>query len=97
MTDAVRESVDFAIVTALEEEQNAIHALPDLRRAPPIAEDARVYYRSDLPVILSNGQPRMYRAATLSLTGIGRVNGATATADAAQYPTVSVVWNATRS
>ena len=76
------ESVDFVIVTALEEERNALHTLlPELRRAPPIADDTRVYYRCDLPVTLSNGQRGIYRLATLSLTGMGRVNAATATAD----------------
>jgi nucleoside phosphorylase len=83
MREAVAEIVDFVIVTALEEERNALHALlPRLRRVPPMTDDTRVYYRSDLPVTFSDSQRGIYRLATLSLTGMGRVNAATATADA---------------
>ncbi|HEX8199649.1 MAG TPA: NACHT domain-containing protein, partial [Isosphaeraceae bacterium] len=83
MSDAPPEAVDFVILTALEEERDALHALlPDVRRLPPGEEDSRVYYRSDLPVTLADGRRGVYRLATLSLAKMGRVNAATATADA---------------
>ncbi len=83
MSDALPESVDFVIVTALEEERDALHVLlPDIRRLPPGAEDPRVYHRCDLHVTFSDGQRGIYRLATLSLAKMGRLNAATATADA---------------
>jgi nucleoside phosphorylase len=83
MSDTLPETVDFVILTALEEERDALHALlPDLQRLPPGEEDTRVYDRCDLPVTFSDGRRGVYRLATLSLAKMGRLNAATATADA---------------
>jgi nucleoside phosphorylase len=83
MSDGQSEIVDFVIVTALEEERDALHALlPDLRRLDPSEHDTRVYFGCDLPVTFPGGRSGTYRVATLSLAKMGRVNAATATADA---------------
>src|SRR5262249_44231125 len=47
--------VDFVIVTALEEERDAVLAkLPVPRQVPPTADDIRVYFAADLPVTFSD-------------------------------------------
>jgi nucleoside phosphorylase len=76
-------TADFVIMTALEEERDALHALlPGLWRVSPGEEDTRVYYRADLPVTFPGGEVGTYRIATLSLAQMGQVNAATAAADA---------------
>ncbi len=73
---------DFVIVTALEEEREAmLRHLPGHRRLPPTAEDVRVYYQAELPVILSGGETGAYQLVVVQLLGMGRVQAATATAD----------------
>jgi nucleoside phosphorylase len=75
--------VDFVIVTALEEEREAmLRKLPRRRKLPPSAADIHVYYSANLPVTFSNGTTGSYRVIVLSLPGMGRVQAATATSDA---------------
>lgn len=76
-------SIDFVIITALQEELDALLAkLPSPQRLPPTEEDVRVYYQVDLPITLSDGVTGAYRLVLLSLLGMGRVQAASATTDA---------------
>jgi nucleoside phosphorylase len=80
---AEQRPVDFVIVTALEEEREAVlRKLPGYRRHDPSAEDIRFYYSADVPVTAPGGAKGAYRVVVLSLLGMGRVQAATATADA---------------
>jgi len=64
-------SVDFVIITALDEERDAVAAkLPDCRRLAPSEDDIRVYYRSDLPVTFANGATATYSVILTSLTNM---------------------------
>lgn len=75
--------VDFVIVTALDEEREAVlKKLPGYRRHDPSSADIRVYYSADVPVTTASGTKGSYRVVVLSLLGMGRVQAATATADA---------------
>ena len=57
-------SVDFVIITALKEEQEAILTkLPPVQRLPPTDDDVHVYYRIELPVTLSDGTSGTYTVA----------------------------------
>jgi hypothetical protein len=74
---------DFVIVTALEEERDAVLAkLPIPRRLAPSGDDVRVYFWSNLPVAFPDGSTGTYRVIVMPLLGMGRVQAATATADA---------------
>jgi nucleoside phosphorylase len=75
--------IDFVIVTALEEEREAVlRKLPFAKQLPPSDEDIRVYYHSKLPVHLSDGSLGDYDLIVLSLLNMGRVEASTATSDA---------------
>lgn len=77
------ESVDFVIVTALEEERDAILSkLPDHKRQPQTEDDIRVYYSSIIEVPSSNNPEGIYRIIVMPLLGMGRVQATVATADA---------------
>jgi nucleoside phosphorylase len=76
-------AVDFVIVTALEEEREAVlRKLPGNHRHDPSTEGIRFYYSADVPVTLPSGTQSTYRVIVLSLLGMGRVQAATATSDA---------------
>jgi nucleoside phosphorylase len=76
-------SIDIVIVTALEEEREAVlRKLPRHRRQNPTGNDIHIYYTANLHVKLPNGIAGSYRVAVLSLVNIGRVQAATATNDA---------------
>jgi nucleoside phosphorylase len=82
-TNQLQPRVDFVIVTALEEERDAVlNKLPDPQRLAPSEEDVRVYYQSDLPVTFPNGARGTYRIVVMPLLGMGRLQAATATSDA---------------
>jgi len=72
-----RNRVHFLIVTALDEEREAVLAHLKLNRSPPSADDIRVYFRGEVDA----GRAR-YDVALVSLIGMGRVDAATATSDA---------------
>lgn len=75
--------VDFLIVTALEEERDALLSkLPGYRKLPPSDEDVRVYYSANLPVTFADGAPGVYRLIVIPLLNMGRVQAAAATSDA---------------
>lgn len=76
-------TADFVIITALEEEREAVlRKLPGYQRHDPSHDGIRVYYSADLPVILPSGAQGSYRVIVLSLLSMGRVQAATATSDA---------------
>ncbi|HRI65660.1 MAG TPA: 5'-methylthioadenosine/S-adenosylhomocysteine nucleosidase [Polyangium sp.] len=74
------ERVDFLLVTALPEERDALLGqLPDYVRVPPQRDDIYVYFSADVATTDGAG---FYRTVVMPLLGMGRVNAATATADA---------------
>lgn len=75
--------VDFIIITALKEEQKALLAkLPPVQRLPPTDDDVHVYYRTELPVTLSDGTSGTYTLILLSIMGMTREKAALFTTDA---------------
>ncbi len=76
-------TVDVVIVTALEEERDAVRArLPNCRQVAPTTDDVRVYYRSDLSVTFPDGKPGTYSIVLTSLATMGRVQATATTGDA---------------
>jgi nucleoside phosphorylase len=75
--------VDFVIVTALEEERDAVLAkLPDHRKLPPSETDHRVYFQAELPATFADGSTCTYNVVALTLPGMGRLEAANAAGDA---------------
>lgn len=78
-----QQPVDFVIITALEEERDAVLSkLPDHRKVRPSQEDVRVYFMSDLPAAYPDGEGVTYQVVVMLLPGMGRVNAMAATSDA---------------
>lgn len=76
-------TADVVIVTALEEERDAIlRYLPRYRQQPPKESDIHIYYTAYVPVEFTNNTSGKYKVAVLSLVNMGRVQAATATTDA---------------
>lgn len=74
---------DFLIVTALEEERDAIlNKLPNYKQLPPSEESVRFYYSADISTRFSNGTVDIYTVAVVMLLNMGRVEAAIATGDA---------------
>ena len=64
--------IDFLIVTALEEERDAVlDAFPELALLPPSAEDVRRYYLGNLPYSRMDGTSSVYRLALVLLLDYG--------------------------
>ena len=77
--------VDFVLVTALVEEQDAVLSkLPGYRKLPPTRENIRTYFQADLPVTFPDNSTGSYRVIVVCLLGMGRVQAVIATADAIQ-------------
>jgi nucleoside phosphorylase len=75
--------VDFVIVTALEEERDAVLSkLPGYRKLPPTAHDVRVYFHAELPVVYSDETKFSYSIVVVCLPGMGRVEAVNTTKDA---------------
>jgi nucleoside phosphorylase len=75
--------VDVVIITALEEEREAVlRKLPGRRRVTPTRDDIQIYYSARLPVKIPNKPDSAYRIVVMSLVNMGRVPAATATTDA---------------
>ncbi len=75
--------IDFVLVTALEEERDAIlDKLPGYRKLSPVKNDIRIYFQAELPVIFPGGEAGAYRVIVMPLLGMGRVQAAAATKDA---------------
>ena len=71
------DTADFVIITALEEERDAVlDKLPDPERHAP-SGDIRIYYTANLST-----KNETYRIAVVSLIGMGRLEAANATNDA---------------
>jgi predicted ATPase/nucleoside phosphorylase len=82
-TQYTERPVDFVIVTALEEERDAVLAkLPGYRRLPPSEHDIRIYYEASLPTAFPDGNTGIYRIIIMPLLGMGRLQAANATTDA---------------
>ena len=78
-----RMRVDFVIVTALEEERDAVLSkLPGWLKLPPTGHDVRVYFHAQLPVLYSDGTKSSYSIIVVCLPGMGRVEGVNTTKDA---------------
>src|ERR1051326_2865767 len=83
--------VDFVIVTALEEERDAVLSkLTSWRKLPPTREDVLVYFDAKLPVY-ADGRKTFYRIIILCLSGMGRVEAVTAAKDAINHWTPGYV------
>jgi len=66
--------VDFVIITALEEERDAVlNKLPKYEKVAPSETDIRVYFRALLPVTYPDGSAHSYSIIVLCLLGMGRV------------------------
>jgi nucleoside phosphorylase len=77
------QSVDFVIVTALEEERDALlNKLPAPRKTNPSEDDIRLYYSADLAVTFDEGNSGTYSVVVMCLPAMGRVQATSATADA---------------
>jgi len=77
------QAIDFVLVTALPEERDAVlNRLPGYRKLPPSVADIRNYFQAELPVTFPDNSTGIYRVIILSLLGMGRVQAATAAADA---------------
>jgi nucleoside phosphorylase len=77
------EQVDFVIITALEEERDAMLAkLPGYRRLNPTNDDIRTYYKASVEANFAEGEPVTYSIMLTSLLGMGRVQATMATSDA---------------
>jgi nucleoside phosphorylase len=80
---ASHSEVDFLIVTALEEEREAVLSkLSNCRRLDPSGDDIRIYYSSELTTALPEGSTGIYEIVVMSLLGKGRTEATTATTDA---------------
>lgn len=73
-------SADIVIITALEEERDAVlRKLPNRRRQKPSADDVHVYYTCNLPVKFPNRTSGTYRIVVTSLVQMGPTQAATTT------------------
>jgi nucleoside phosphorylase len=80
---ATEQRVDFVIITALEEERDAMLAkLPGYRRLNPTNDDIRTYYKASVEANFAEGEPVTYSIMLTSLLGMGRVQATMATSDA---------------
>ena len=76
--NSVISKADVVIITALEEEREAVlEKLPNARRHPLGEQDIHVYYEAT--ITSQNPPTRTYKVVVLSLLGMGRVNAANAT------------------
>jgi nucleoside phosphorylase len=83
MSSTVKPPVDFLIVTALEEERDAVLLqLPGYTTPPPSTDDVRYYYTAAVDATFSDGTACMYNVALVSLANMGRVQAATTASDA---------------
>jgi nucleoside phosphorylase len=74
---------DFVIVTALEEERDAVLSLtPSARKINPSPEDVRVYYVDDVSTQFPDGSSGTYKVVITCQLGMGRVEAAGCVGDA---------------
>jgi nucleoside phosphorylase len=79
--DSAAVAIDFVIITALEEEFDAVCALLTVERLPPSPEDTRTYFSSSLDVDFPGGLKGTYSLILMCLHSMGRVEAANATND----------------
>ena len=81
--DGLLPTIDFLIVTALEEERDAVlDKLPGYQQLNPTHSDIRVYYQAEVPVTFPDGSLDSYKVILISLLGMGRVQATISTVDA---------------
>ncbi|MDO8434209.1 MAG: tetratricopeptide repeat protein [Candidatus Binatus sp.] len=74
---------DFLIITALEEETQALlMRLRPVSKLPPEEDDVRVYYSAEIRTTFSDRSKGTYSLIIVPLLGMGRIDAATATTDA---------------
>jgi len=74
-------SIDFLLITALEEERDAVlRRLPGYRQLPPNSDDVRVYYSATIEARQGGGNCTY--SVILCMVGMGRVPATAATTDA---------------
>jgi nucleoside phosphorylase len=74
--------VDFLLITALEEERDAVlRRLPGYQQLPPSRDDVRVYYSATIQAKQAGGAFCTY-SMILCMVGMGRVPATAATSDA---------------
>jgi nucleoside phosphorylase/tetratricopeptide (TPR) repeat protein len=79
----IQAPIDFVIVTALEEERDAVlQRLPGSLRLPPSRADIRVYFAGELPATFPDGSTCTYSVVVMPLLSMGQTDAATATSDA---------------
>jgi formylglycine-generating enzyme required for sulfatase activity len=79
----MKSSVDFVIVTALDEERDAVlQKLPGYNKLPPKKNTVQTYYSAQVPVIFPDSSTGQYRLIVVSLSGMGRIQAATVTNEA---------------
>ncbi len=77
---SISQPVDFLIITALEEERDAVlRRLPGYQQSPPSEADVRVYYEVVVKAVQAGGAKCDYLVIVVCLSNMGRVQ-ATATA-----------------
>ncbi len=77
------EQVDFVIITALEEERDAmLSKLPGYKRLKPSDADIRTYYKATVEVGSADDAPLIYNVVLTTLLSMGRVQATTITSDA---------------
>ena len=82
MNNPLFDTADFVILTALEEERDAMLAhLPQAQRMPLSSEDTRVCFGTQLPVVYNGGEAA-YNIVVQCLLDMGTVDAALATVDA---------------
>jgi formylglycine-generating enzyme required for sulfatase activity len=78
-----KSSVDFVVVTALDEERDAVlQKLPGYNKLPPKKNTVQIYYAAEVPVIFPDSATGQYRLIVVSLSGMGRIQAATVTSEA---------------
>ena len=78
-----RSPVDFLIITALEEELDAVlRRLPDQQQLPSSEEDVRVYYGATVAAVQPGGASCTYSVIVVCLSGMGRLQAAATASDA---------------
>lgn len=76
-------TADFVIVTALEEERDAVlDKLPGYQKLPPAEDDVLVYFLAKLPVTFTDASRGVYRVVVTTPLDMGRVHAAAATSAA---------------
>src|SRR6266571_9039754 len=75
--------VDFVIITALEDERDAVLSfLPTAQKQSPTEEDVRVYFYGDVSTRFPDGSNGGYRVVLTCQLAMGRVEAANCANDA---------------